>query len=168
MLVDLTRRQALFKEVLEKISVQLTTVFEESSADGLADVPEARHSFSSAAAASAMAELQLHCAKRAVEDAAMKCIPLLKAAAATLAKPPSSRPRSDEQQAGGTAAADTAIFAAAVCVGRWGELLTVREEAEEAAHAVNAALKAARGLAARAAAIVDAMVKEMTPRRRGA
>jgi hypothetical protein len=138
LLLDRARRQALFKEALAEITLQLTSALETSADGGLAGVPEARHSFSRAAAASAMAELLLQCTKTAVDDAALKCVPLVEAASAALA-------------------ADKAIFAAAVCVGRWGELLTVRAEAEGAAHDANAALEAERGLAARAATTIDAM-----------
>jgi hypothetical protein len=102
-----------------------------------------------------MAELLLQCTKTAVDDAAMKCVPLVEAALAALAKP-QLRPRLDEQQAEATAA-DKAIFVAAVCVGRWGQLLTVRAEAEGAAHDANAALEAERGRAAHAATTIDAM-----------
>jgi hypothetical protein len=154
LLLDRARGQALFKEAWTEISLQLTSA-SESSADGSAVVPEARHSFSRAAAASAMAELLLQCTKTAVDDAAMKCVPLVEAAAAALAKP-QLNPRLDEQQAEATAA-DKAIFVAAVCVGRWGQLLTVRAEAEGAAHDANAALEAERGRAAHAAATIDAM-----------
>jgi hypothetical protein len=105
-----------------------------------------------------MAELLLQCVKRAVDDAAMKCVPLVEAAAAALAKPPLRSP-SEEQQAGATAA-DKAIFAAALCVGRWGKLLTVRAEAEEGAHAAFAALAAARDLAARDAARIGGALSD--------
>jgi hypothetical protein len=151
-LLDRTRRQALFKEVLAEISLQLASA-SESSADGSAGMPDARHSFSRAAAESAMAEVLLQCTQRAADDAAIKCVPLLKAA--VLAKPPQGF-KSDEQP-GVATAADKAIFTAAVCVGRWGELLTVLAEAEGAAHAANEALKAARGLAARAAETIGAI-----------
>jgi hypothetical protein len=94
--------------------------------------------------------------KRAVDDAAMKCVPLVKAAAEALAAR-HALSQSNAQHAEGGKAADKAIFAAAVCVGRWGELLTVRAEAEGAAHAASAALEAARELAAHAATTIDAM-----------
>jgi hypothetical protein len=156
--LDRTRGHALFKEAWTEISLQLTSALVESSTTdgGLKGLLEACHSFSRAAAASAMAELLLQYTETAVDDAAMKCMPLVEAAAAALAKPP-LHPQSDEQQAGATTAADKAIFAATVCVGRWGELLTVRAEAEGAAHEANVALEAERGLAARAATTIDAM-----------
>jgi hypothetical protein len=104
-----------------------------------------------------MAGMLLECAEKAVNDAAMKCVPLLGAAAAAQGfEPPFLQ--SDEQA--GATATNKAMYAAVVCVGRWGELLTIQAEAEGAAKATGAVLETAREAAARGARTAAALVEK--------
>jgi hypothetical protein len=121
-------RRTIFSEVLTELA---------SVEDGVI-AQDACASLSRAAVIGALAELVRQCAFIAETDAAEKCIVLLE---------------NNRRTARGSWPGK-ATYAAAVCVGRLGELRTARTKAEEAARFASAALDSARVAAARGAATI--------------